>query len=138
MILFVDDEMREVRDYVNELEISGYPVVFMDDASEALEFFYNKSRKVSLLILDLMMPPGSNFEGMDTELGLRTGVCFFKKIREKAPDLYVFVLTNVSDDDVAKHFHSERKCQLLRKEDFLPLQLVEKVKEVLPEIVTRG
>lgn len=137
MILFVDDEMREVRDYVEELELSDYVVTFKDDPSEALDFFYENLDAITLLILDLMMPPGSNFEGMNTEMGLRTGVCFYEKIRKKAPDLWVFILTNVSDDAVARLFPNEDKCRFLRKEEVFPIQLVEKVKEVFPNPVSQ-
>lgn len=132
MILFVDDETREVRDYVNELELSGYDVTFKDNVDEALAIFDRELTEINLIILDLMMPPGTSFERTDTQMGLRTGVSVYKRIREKAPDLWVFILTNVSDEEVAKKFRNEPKCRFLSKEEFLPLQLVEKVKEVLP------
>jgi CheY-like chemotaxis protein len=134
MILFVDDETREVRDYVEELEISKYEVIFVDNVDEALLFLREKPDKIDLLILDIMMPPGSNFEKMDTQIGLRTGICFYNEVRSKNPDLWVLILTNVSDEEVAEEFRDEKYCEFLRKEEFLPLQLVEKVKEILPSV----
>ena len=131
MILFIDDEKREMDSYVKELGFSGYKVSFQNDADDALRFFEGNLSRLDLLILDIMMPPGSSFKDVDTDLGLRTGVRFYERIREKAPDLPVMILTNVSDERVADRFRRENKCWLLRKEEYLPFEFAEEVKKVL-------
>lgn len=131
MILFVDDEKREMDSYVKELDFSGYKVSFQNDVDDALMFFEENLNRIDLLILDIMMPPGSSFKNVDTELGLRTGVHFYESIRQKTPDLPVMILTNVSDKRVAERFRREHKCWFFRKEDYFPYEIVEEVKEVL-------
>ncbi len=131
MILFVDDEKREMDSYVQELELSGYKVVFKKDADVALEFFEKSLNEIDLVILDIMMSPGSSFKQMDTQMGLRTGIAFYKKIREKASELPVLIFTNVSDEKVSETFLKETKCQFLRKENYLPFEVVDEVKKIL-------
>ncbi len=131
MVLFVDDEKREMDSYVQELELSKYKVVFKKDVDEALEFFEKNLTEIDLVILDIMMPPGRSFAQNDTQMGLRTGIAFYKKIRDKAPELPLLIFTNVSDEKVSEWFRKEKKCRFLRKEDYLPFELVDEVKKVL-------
>lgn len=131
MILFVDDEKRYMNSYVEELKLSGYEVSFQGDVDSALRFFEENLNRINLLILDIMMPPGSSFKEVDTQLGLRTGIHFYERIREKAPNLPVMILTNVSDPRVEERFRKENKCWFLRKEDYFPFELAEEVKKVL-------
>ena len=117
--------------YVKELDLSGYQVVFIADVDAALEFFEENRNLIDLLILDIMMPPGSSFKDEDTQLGLRTEVHFYERIRRVTSDLPIIILTNVSDERVAERFAAENKCWFLRKEDFFPFQLVAEVAKVL-------
>ena len=134
MILFVDDEPWYVDSYVQELKLSGYDVHFQncqDGMDTAAEFFERNERQVELLILDIIMPPGSTFQNTDTEMGLRTGVAFFEQARAVRPDLPVIILTNVSDEHVRERFISEDKCLYLCKEDYYPFELCTEVEQLL-------
>lgn len=133
MILFIDDEGRRMDSYVRELELSKYDVSFQYNVDVSLAFFEKNLPQIDLIILDIMMPPGSSFKDVDTNLGLRTGVRFYEKIRQKAPELPVIILTNVSDEQLAERFREEEKCRFLRKEDYLPFELVQQVDEVISE-----
>jgi CheY-like chemotaxis protein len=131
MILFVDDERREMDSYARELDLSGHKVEFETDVDSALKAFDEKLSQIKLLILDIMMPPSSSFKEVNTESGLRTGIHFYDRIREKAPELPVIILTNVSNEGVAQKFRGRKKCWFFRKEDFLPHQLAEEVGKIL-------
>lgn len=131
MILFVDDEKREMDSYVQELELSRYEVSFQTDVDVALNVFDEEFNRIDLLILDIMMPPGSSFDNSETEMGVRTGVRFYERIRERTTDLPVVILTNVSDEGVRERFCGESKCWFLRKEDYLPFQLAEEVEKIV-------
>ncbi len=131
MILFVDDEKREVESYVRELQLSGFHVCFQNDVDSALRYFRENAENISILVLDLMMPAGSAFAKEDTDMGLRTGVRFYDSVRARAPDLPVIVLTNVSDESVARRFSAEHQCRFLRKEDYLPFEVVEEIRLLL-------
>lgn len=132
MILFVDDEKRFMHSYMMELELEGHTVSFQNDVDSALSLLEKGLDHLELLILDIMMPPGRNFQGEDTGGGLRTGVFFYERIRVLAPHLPVIIFTNVSDEQLEKRFKAEANCRFLRKEEYLPHELVETVREILP------
>lgn len=128
MILFIDDEKRVMSSHVLELILEGYDVVFETNVDEALDFFQKNLDDIELLVLDIMMPPGETFKNADVEGGLRTGIRLYRIIREHAPNLQVFVFTNVSADDAAEYFRKEPKCWFGQKVDYLPYEFVEEVK----------
>ena len=138
MILFVDDEKREMESSALELTLSGYEVSYYRSVDKALKFFDQNVRRIDLIILDVMMPPGSSFKDVDTMSGLRTGVHFYERIRKNAKDIPVIILTNVSDEHVKERFRSEKNCWFLQKEDHLPFQLAEEVANVLSLVKSKG
>lgn len=131
MILFVDDEKRRIEIYMEELKLSKYEVEIKSDVDSALDFLDKNLEKIELLILDVMMPTGNAFKDVDTKYGLRTGISFYNKIRNQNPTLPIMIFTNVSDEEVEKKISSDKKSLFLQKEDFLPFQLVEEIKEFL-------
>ena len=130
-ILFVDDEKRWITSYIDELKASGFKVHYEATIDSAIKFFDAHHERISLLILDIMMPPGEAFTLEETENGLRSGVLFYDVIRKKKPALPVILLTNISDDEVKKRFDQEENCLFLRKPECFPYELVEKVKNIL-------
>lgn len=132
MILFVDDERRHISSYVSELEELGYRVVCENSVDQALQFLNNNRSNLKLIILDIMMPPGRSFKKMDTDEGRRTGVYFFEQVKERAPELPVIVLTNVSDDDVLDRLRDEENCWYFQKKDYLPYEIAQEVKRIYP------
>ena len=120
MILFVDDEGRYVDVYVAELKDSGYTVELKTDVDSALKFFREHHKDISLLILDIVMPAGQEFQEVDTEYGLRTGVLFYEKIKEINSTLPVIILTNLNKEDLDEKFFEEEKCLILQKADIFP------------------
>jgi len=119
-ILFVDDEPRWTATYVDELQADGYEVHQEIDVDNALQFFKENRNQIVLLILDIMMPPGSSFTNGETQMGMRTGECFYDTIREMTPKLHVIILTNVSNEKVKEKFDQERYCTFLRKPETFP------------------
>jgi len=129
-ILFVDDESREMDSFRLELVMTGHEVAFKTKTDDAWKYFEENLAGIDMLILDIMMPSGSLLNDEDTENGLRTGILFFQKLREKEPRMPVVILTNVSDKSVADWFNDQPRCVFLRKEDVFPFQLAEKVDEL--------
>jgi hypothetical protein len=87
-----------------------------------------------MIILDVLMPPGSLFQGEDTEYGLTTGIKFYKKIREILPKCPVVIWTNMGDVRISEYFSGESMCWLLRKEDYLPFEFVVEVERILRSV----
>ena len=129
MILFIDDEARHMRSHLDELELSDFDVEFKQSVDEALDFFEDNFAQIELIILDIMMPPGNRFKNIDS--GLRTGVHIYDKIRPAAPDLPIIILTNVSEEELAKRFHGEKNCWFMRKEEYLPFELLSEIENIL-------
>jgi CheY-like chemotaxis protein len=130
MILIVDDEARYIDIFAEELKLSGYEVSTQSDVDEALLFFEQNLSQIDLVIMDVMMPPGSSFAHMAPD-GLRTGVYLYNRIRERVPQLPVIVFTNISDSGISKRFLGDSKCWYLRKSDVLPFELVEEIERIL-------
>ena len=130
MILFVDDEPREMDSYRRELELSGFTVVFKSAVDDALKYLDEHPATVDLLILDVMMSPGVVFKGVPDK-GLRAGVHFYQRIRRTLPRLPVIVFSNVNDYALRQQFANEDNCWLFQKEDLLPFELADKVKDIL-------
>ena len=130
MILFTDDEKREMDSYLMELEMSFPDVIFKDTVDEALKVIGENRDKLKLLILDIMMPPGNEFKD-SPDKGLRTGVHFYESVRRILPDLPVVIFTNVNDAGVRERFEGDFRCWFLKKEDYLPYELAEEIREIL-------
>ena len=148
MILFVDDEIRDMESFVQELkfEFGKEAVKFIQNVDEALEYLEENKSKIQLLLLDNMMPSGKIFKDKPTKQGLRTGIFFYKYIRQQYPDLPVIIFTNVPESNAFTDFSDEseekirnlltkdkdkKKALYLHKADFFPYELVEEVKNLL-------
>ena len=137
MILFVDDEQRLVGAYLDELKAAGFEVSPHMCVDSAVRFFDQNRNLVTLLVVDIMMPPGATFEFSGTMEGTRTGMCFYDYVRERAPDLAVIVLTSVTDPFIKKRFELEPNCLFVGKHECLPFELVARAKELLAHPRTR-
>lgn len=129
MILFVDEEPTFTNSHREELEFEKYEVVLKQSVDDAWSFLNEEGSRLELLILDIMMPP-SKLTGIDED-GMHTGMLFFEKVRSKFPTLPVLIFTNRSDAEASDYFENKPQCWFLRKSDYVPFQLVEKIKEVL-------
>jgi CheY-like chemotaxis protein len=133
MILFVDDDKRRMESYVQELKFSDYQVEFQFDIDNAFCFYEDNQNDLQMVILDIMMPVGKNFRDRPAaENGLRTGICFYEKIRKEQPNLPVIIFTNVSRAELSdiKNIKIEEAI-ILEKISFDPFALAEKVDNIL-------
>ena len=130
-ILFIDDEPQEV--YVDELTLAGHNVAFRQYVEEGMAHFDAHAEELDVLIVDIMMPPRSMFEGVNTDLGLRTGIRFLERIREKS-DIPVVLLTHVARSRIARDLEANPRCKYLNKEDTLPGEL----SDLITRFIQRG
>lgn len=139
MILMVDDEPKYVEPYLEELKMrfGDDSVWFFNTVDAGWKQLESDPTGVDLLILDIMMAPGKTFEGEQTNHGLRTGVKMYEAIRRRMPELPVIILTNVTDENVAKGFTDTGVVWLAKSETF-PDELSDKVDELLLQRSDRG
>ena len=127
MILFIDDEKRYVRNYIEELE-ENFVVKYFNNVGDALEFIVSEeSKEIEALVLDIMMPSNGFFVDDEVEIGIQ----FYFKFRENFPETKVFILTNVSRGDVRDLFEKEKNCFFYRKDYTMPVEFAEKVNDIL-------
>ena len=132
MILFIDDE-EEMDSFKLGLELSKYEyqVTLKTNIDDAWEYLGRNLNQISLVIMDVMIPPGKLLEEEDTKGGLRTGLALFDKIRGKSLSLPIVIFSSVSDQRVISQFKGKSKCLFLKKEEELPSSLPHRVHEFM-------
>jgi DNA-binding response OmpR family regulator len=124
MILIVDDEPRRLHSCVDALEDRGFTVIL----AMSVEDFREKLARspVSLVILDVMLPPGPLPE---SDGGLRTGLVLLGEIRRAHTQLPVVLFSNANLD--LNDLRHDPNTHVVRKEDVLPFELANLVDEIL-------
>jgi CheY-like chemotaxis protein len=134
-IMFIDDDHRRMRKYVDALESNKHEVIFQENVDLALATLRDQREHWDMVVLDISMPPGKEFKFEDTIGGTRTGLPLYDMIRRVRPDLKIVAFTNVNVQDprIAEHFRDEddRLCRLVRKPENLPIQFAKLVKGFL-------
>lgn len=137
-IIFVDDEPRLIDSYKRELEFS-FDVKFISEVDELLKFIEIKSQKIDLLILDAMIPSGSNqtMHSVNTEKGMKTGLILYEIIREIYPFLPIIIFTNFTRDKrnkITQKIMDDDNAKFFQKEDYLPFELANEIEEILKNV----
>jgi len=131
-ILFIDDDQRRMKPYVDELVRNRHEVVFVDNVDQALAMFRSRN-DFDLVVLDISMDAGTAYRFEDTGGGTRTGLPLYDTIRAGRRDLRIVALTNVPILRIAAHFErdDDRFWRLVHKPDVLPRQFASLVGEFL-------
>jgi CheY-like chemotaxis protein len=133
MVLFVDDERRDIRGYIEEMEDAGIDVKYessVDAALRVIEEGDTSESKLELVILDIMMPGGTAFADQ-TDAGRRTGVHFYRYIRASHPHLPIIIFTNVPGDRVTEDLDLDEWHRYLQKEHYFPHEFAEEVSSMM-------
>jgi CheY-like chemotaxis protein len=103
------------------------------DVDSAFEYLLKNHSEVKLLILDVLMSSGAVTQNIDTEDGVKTGLRFLEKIREKFdPSIPVLIFTNTHiSDNTEKEIYEDLKATIRYKQDYLPFELAEKIQDIL-------
>lgn len=131
MILWIDDEPRYISSYVDELALAGFAVTVQNDIDMGVAYFRANKETIALCVLDIMISPGKLFQTEDTLLGRRTGFHLFDHLRAIDPELRVIVLTNVNAPDIERKFGIAKHCWWFRKDQCLPYELVQQIRQIL-------
>jgi CheY-like chemotaxis protein len=132
MILFIDDEKRFADSYICYLrDISQFNIDMAADVDEAIDRLNKDNNDIELVVMDIMMPPGNVFKGIDTKKGLRTGQFLYEKIRDSHPNLPIVVFTNVSDPDAKEIFKDDKLCKFMEKPQYNLKDFSNEIKAIL-------
>src|SRR6185503_9480886 len=99
--------------------------------AEALAFL-NTQKRVDIILLDLMMPPGP-LHGADTTKGATTGLELRKAMKERYPGVPIVLLTNVNSPELLHSGIEESGIQILHKFTYPPFELADALMEFFPE-----
>ncbi len=124
-ILIIDDEEWFFEPYLDQIESVGFSCDYCKNASEAITKFQENGYK--LVVLDILIPPGENFEYSDTHQ--KIGLTVFEKIRGKNTEIPVLCYTVYSDDETVNKIANLNGIHILKGKD--GSVLIEKIKELL-------
>jgi CheY-like chemotaxis protein len=135
MILFVDDEKQYIENVISELEGLGLDVKFCSDVDAALALILDDTQPIEAILLDVMMPHGTNFPAQETDYNRITGLRLLEKVRACGVKAPVILLTNLEPgrapvDETAKKFPP---CEVIRKRDKWSFEIAESIRDVLRE-----
>jgi len=142
-ILFIDDELPErgatlppfgdvMSYYVQALCDSGFEVVKCHTVEELP--ILAKQERYSVIILDIMMPPGQEYSPDETWHGLRTGITVAHDLEEICPGTPIIILTNVRMSELLAQVNKlPNVARVFSKEECPPLKLVAEINSVMRE-----
>ena len=131
MILLVDDDIRSLRPYCDELEYRGRKCRLVGSVDEAIRVLKHQARDIELLVFDMMMPSGKVFASKDLDGGLRTGEHFYREFRKMLPDAPAVLFTNRNVGQLDGPFRTDPRCECRMKEDLLPSDFADRVEQLL-------
>lgn len=117
LVLLVDDEEMVLDVGARMLEKMGYQVISATDGQKAIDIFKNRSKKIDLVILDMIMP------GLDGEQ-------VFYALKKIDPEIRVLLASGYSVDGQAEEL-IRQGCNGYIQKPFSLRQLSRKVKEIL-------
>lgn len=130
VVLMVDDDRFAMEYYVRALN-KNFDVVRCFTPDEALETVRQEREEITIITLDIMMPPGQEYKDCDTNKGLETGVLLYQSLRQLRPQIPIIVLTHVENQNTLEKFQSASHLIVCQKKDYPPRALVSIVAEMI-------
>lgn len=132
VVLLVDDETLPPELYVRALQRVGFHVKREFDPDNALAFAKGSGYRITAIILDMMMPPGS-YGNPRTEEGLTTGVLLYADLRQLCPDIPIIVTTNTANQETLQQFSPMPMLRVVQKIDYTPRDMADLLLEMIEE-----
>jgi len=117
-IHIVEDDIQLLDMYSRKFELEGFEVTIAEDGEKAIDTLREFVPDVA--ILDIMMPKVDGLE-----------VLRFIKNRPELEDVITIMLTNKSDQTTAEQIYGLGATEYLVKAEFTPLEVVNKVRELI-------
>lgn len=121
-IFIIEDDISLAGAMQTQFNLVGFNTEINRGSEEDIEALINEIKKVDaeIVILDLILPKLDGFE-------------IIKAIRsdDEISDIYIFIFTDVSDEDSKARGLHVGANQYFIKEDFSPEEFAEKVKRIM-------
>jgi two-component system cell cycle sensor histidine kinase/response regulator CckA len=121
MILFVDDEVHQLRLMQIHLQRAGYKVLTAADGAEAVDMHYRHKNEIAAVILDFGLPKLNGWEA-------------YRKMKEVDPDIKAIFATGF----IASQLETELAKQELSGVIMKPYQLDEVLEKIEKAIKSKG
>ena len=113
-IVFADDEPALSEALRSALEARGYTCIAVTDMTQAWKLL--NTRPVAVLVTDIMMPPGSDFAGLDSSV---TGYNLVGMVRRSFPSVSVVCLSVIADTKKINELKTQNVLYLRKGETSL-------------------
>lgn len=133
LIILIDDDHGPMGYVVDVLELRGFAVLHVDNTDVALGYIRNsQNRRPDAFIVDIMMPPGTEYTMEETEWGLWTGVKLIDEIsnQEHLKDVPILCFSN-QPDRVEVQSRINAKVSFVGKYETTPSELASALWEML-------
>ena len=117
-IHIVEDDIQLLDMYSRKFELEGFDVTIAEDGEKAIDFL--RVFVPDVAILDIMMPKVDGLE-----------VLRFIKNKPELENVITIMLTNKSDQTTAEQIYGLGATEYLVKAEFTPLEVVNKVRELI-------
>jgi DNA-binding response OmpR family regulator len=117
-ILLAEDDLQLIDMYRRKFEMEGFDVKFAEDGQIAMDILADWKPDVALL--DIMMP---RVNGLD--------VLKYIKSRDDYADVLTVMLTNLGNESTAEEIYKLGATEYIVKADMTPLEVSDKVKELI-------
>lgn len=117
-ILLAEDDLQLIDMYRRKFEMEGFDVKFAEDGQQAVDIL--DEWKPDAALIDIMMP---KVNGLD--------VLKFIKEKEGYEDVLTIMLTNLGNESTAEEIYKLGATEYIVKADMTPLEVSEKVKELI-------
>ena len=118
-LFMAEDDSLLLQIYGNKFKASGFEMEVAMDGEEAISKLKNMEIKPALVLLDGTMPRRTGFEVLEE-----------MRVDPQLKDIPVIFLTNLYDEDDEKKGLSLGVVAYLVKSDFIPSEIVDKVKGI--------
>ena len=124
-VLFADDEKYYMRPTIDALESRGARIALVETGTDVLKFLARNTEFIpDLIILDIMMPSGTDIKTKDS--GRSTGVEVYRVIRDHPVyrGIPIIILTVVTDRASLQVFNNDELTRKIQK-PFMVSKLIE-------------
>lgn len=117
-ILLAEDDIQLIDMYKRKFKLEGFEVYVAENGQEAIDQF--ETFTPDIVLLDIMMPKVNGLEVL-------------KHIRKdsKNKDALVIILTNLGNESTSEEIYKLGATDYIVKADMTPLEVTNKVKEIL-------
>lgn len=121
-VIWIDDEIDTIylRPFVKELEEKGIDVIKVKKIDDIDATIQNEDKNsLTMIILDIAMPPKENISFRDARGGVRTGQIILEELlkNDNVSCVKKVVFTQVEDEEVEKYCINNQ-VPYLKKEDY--------------------